>query len=426
MNNNINSTRGFRLLGKNHFVSNDPRITQINNNDAIVGSPGSGKSRGYVEPLLATTNESIVVVDCKKALFTKYKRQLTNRGFHVIMLDLVDCDKESCSYNPLEYISYDRNSRRYSEQDIRRIAAILSPTLSTEKDPFWTQSARLVLECMISFVMECTPAHEHHIGSVLKLFESWTPETFNRLFNDLEFRDPDSYALKKYRHFKMLNGANATWSCVRQFCSYALNAFEGEAIGRVMHRRSDFRFSELGNQKTALFLNVSDCDSSQDKVITLFFAQVIQQLMRAADNEPQRRLKVPVRLIFDDFCASGACIPDFDRIISVIRSREISVSIILQSLSQLSGMYGSAKATTILTGCDHILFLGNNDMESVKYFSSLTNRLPQSILNLGLDKCILFERGNTSGALMLDKADIDEMDNYEDVDDTDEIDDFSK
>lgn len=148
--------------------------------------------------------------------------------------------------------------------------------------------------------------------------------------------------------------------------------------------------------KTALFLSVSDSDRSQDALINLFYTQALQYLMAAADRQPDSRLPIPVRFILDDF-STNTVIPDFDKIISVIRSREIYVSVIIQSLSQLEGLYGHARAQTIINGCDHCLYLGGTDTQTAEYFSRKFNCQISTVLNLPLDGLFIFERGREPG-----------------------------
>ena len=153
------------------------------------------------------------------------------------------------------------------------------------------------------------------------------------------------------------------------------------------------RFQTLGQEKTAVFLTISDTDRSMDGLVNPFYTQALQALCASADRDyPDHRLPVPVRLILDDF-ATNACIPDFDKIISVIRSREISVSIILQSISQLDSVYGHSASMTIINNCDNCLYLGGQDVETARYIAAKANKTADTILNMPLDQAYLFTRG---------------------------------
>ncbi len=150
----------------------------------------------------------------------------------------------------------------------------------------------------------------------------------------------------------------------------------------------------MGREKTAVFLTVSDTDRSMDRLADLFVTQAVHTLCRSADRDyGDSRLAVPVRFLLDDF-AAGIFIPDFDKIISVIRSREISVSIILQSISQLESMYGHAGAMTIINNCDNCLYLGGQDVETARYISTRADKWIRTILEMPLDEAWLFTRGS--------------------------------
>lgn len=149
-----------------------------------------------------------------------------------------------------------------------------------------------------------------------------------------------------------------------------------------------------------LFLNVSDTDRTFDHLVNVFYTQALQLLCSEADAAPDGRLKVPVRIIMDDFAAS-ARIPDFDKVISVIRSREISVSLILQSMTQLESMYSHAEATTIVNNCDHLIYLGSQDLETAQFIGCRAYKTPESVLCMPRDKAILMTNGEK--AVFVDK-----------------------
>jgi type IV secretion system protein VirD4 len=157
--------------------------------------------------------------------------------------------------------------------------------------------------------------------------------------------------------------------------------------------RERIDFKSLGREKTVVFLAVSDTDRAMDGLVSVFYTQALQVLCGSADRDyPDHRLPVPVRFILDDF-ATNVRIPDFDKIISVIRSREISVSVILQSISQLSSIYGQEAAMTIINNCDNCLYLGGQDVETARYIAVKANKTADTILNMPLDRAYLFTRG---------------------------------
>uniref|UniRef100_UPI00260ABE1C type IV secretory system conjugative DNA transfer family protein n=1 Tax=uncultured Dysosmobacter sp. TaxID=2591384 RepID=UPI00260ABE1C len=161
---------------------------------------------------------------------------------------------------------------------------------------------------------------------------------------------------------------------------------------RMFRMKQQVDMGSFLREKTALFISISDSDRSQDSLVNLFYTQALQYLMNAADKQSDSRLPIPVRFILDDF-STNTLIPDFDKIISVIRSREIYVSLVVQSLSQLEGLYGHARAQTIVNNCDHCLYLGGADIETAEYFARKLNRLTSTVLDLPLDSMFLFTRG---------------------------------
>ena len=171
-----------------------------------------------------------------------------------------------------------------------------------------------------------------------------------------------------------------------------LSFFANKGLQDMFTNPNQIDFKEMSNHKTALFINVSNSDRSNDRFLNLLYTQALHELCDYADASPYGHLKVPVRFIMDDF-ASNAVIPDFDKIISVIRSREIYVSIILQSLTQLNSLYGDDRAKTIINNCDSCLYLGGQDVETARYISVKANKTVDNILNLPVNTAYLFVRG---------------------------------
>lgn len=179
--------------------------------------------------------------------------------------------------------------------------------------------------------------------------------------------------------------------CVPEFYRSKL---EERREDKLMQEQNPNRinFPRLGKEKTALFLTISDTDRSMDRLVNLFYTQAFQSLCAAADRSSGHRLKIPVRFYLDDF-AANVRIPDFDKIISVIRSRKISVSVIIQSISQLEAMYGQARASTILNNCDNLLYLGGTDVNTAHLIAQRANKPVSAILGMPLDAAMLFTRG---------------------------------
>lgn len=393
--------RTYRLLGRDYTVSNDTWATGLNNNDLIVGPSGAGKTRGYVKPNLLQGGESYIVADTKGNLAREVGPALEAKGYKLLTIDFCGVDS-SCGYNPLDYIRREKDGR-WNQQDIMTLATALVP-LETRNDPFWDYSARYYLAALIAYVMEALPEEEHTLEYVSALYNEMANPQFATLLRDLEDEDPDSFACRLYRMMGDGKRVEKTFECVRMFlakCLVLLNC-EGPRAMYSSDRRLDF--AQLGREKTAVFLTVSDTDRSMDPLVNLFYTQAMQGLIRSADRDyPDCRLPVPVRFILDDF-ATGTVIPDFDNLTSVIRSREIAVSVIIQSLTQLEGLYGKAKAVTIVNNCDHCLYLGGQDVETARVFAEKANRTVDTILTLPRGKAWLFAQGERGR--LVDKYDL--------------------
>lgn len=380
----------FRILAADVMMSNDTWQTNLNNSDLIIGTSGSGKTRGYVKPNILQCNESMIIADTKSSIRNDVEPHLLKNGYKIINMDFKDCLK-SDGYNPLDYIRYDAASDKYNEQDIMTVAACIVPQ-TNEKDPFWELSARFYIEAMMAYALECLPDNEHNMISVFRLFAEMDTFKFKYLFNELCILNPDSFAAGRYSMFKNSDKADRTYECIRAFIAQALSTMTFDGVKSMFRKPERIRFEDLGREKTAVFLNISDTDRSTDKLVSLFYTQALQALCNFADRSEGNRLKIPVRFILDDF-AANAYIPDFDKIISVIRSREISVSVILQSISQLEALYGHAKSMTIINNCDNLLYLGGTDVETAKYIGIKANKSATSILNMKLNGAWLFTRG---------------------------------
>ena len=379
-----------RVIAGDCIVSNDTWTTGLNNNDVIIGPSGSGKTRGYVMPNLLQGGDSLIVADTKGSLRRSFGAYLARNGYTVIDLDLTDCG-HSVGYNPLDYIRCDPQAGRYNDQDIMTIASAMVP-VENHSDPFWDMAARTYLESMIGYVLECLPEEEHHLDSVVQLFSTMGSPVFDLLFTELADMCPDSFAAVRYNMYKSTARAEKMYASIQGILAEKLSLLYSDGLKTMFTRQERIDLACLGREKTAMFLTVSDTDRSMDRLANLFYTQALHVLCRTADASPGNRLEVPVRFILDDF-AANVFIPDFDKITSVIRSREISVSIILQSLTQLESMYGHAKAATILNNCDTCLYLGGQDVETAQYISIKANRSVNTILNMPLDRAWLFTRG---------------------------------
>lgn len=392
----------FRILARGEERNNNTWKTGINNNDLIIGPSGAGKTRSYVKPNIMQGNESMIVVDTKGDLQRQLTPLLKKKGYEVRCIDYKNIE-QSDGYNPFDYIRYNKQKEEYEEQDIKRIAKALVLGETNSDDPFWDNSARTYITFMIAYVVEFLPVEEQHLKSVYDMLLILQQETKEereaqnsliiKLMNQAKAEKPNSLAVKLYNLIRGTASSDKTYRGILGVLSERFNGLIMDEQIEMYKAKNRIDFARLGEQKTVLFFHVSDTDRSMDRLVGLFYTQALQVLVEAADSNVNNRLEVPVRLILDDF-ATNALIPDFDKTISVIRSREIYVSIILQSISQLDGLYRKHKAMTIMNNCDNCLYLGGQDVNTAKQMGIKANKSVRSILQMPLEDTYLFTRGS--------------------------------
>ena len=394
-----------RCLAVGRYASDDDLASGMNNNDLVIGCSGSGKTGGYVIPNIRRGHGSMVITDTKGQLYHRLRKELSDAGYKVYLLDFIR-PEHSMGYNPLDYIRKKpekaqkgqdgRSSSAYCTRDIVSLAHILCPVRQDDQDPFWQQSAQTVITFLIAFILEALVPEEQDMISVLNLFRQLCVPSGRAAIEQWCADNPDSFAAKKYGTFCGVYEADRTWACIQQYASEALQIFDYEEIIPMFTNKDGSKLLDLhmiGREKTAVFLNISDTDRYADRLVNLFYAQAMQVLCEDADHiRPMGRLRIPVRFILDDF-AANAYIENFDKLISVIRSRNISVSVILQNMTQLYSMYSEAEASTILNNCDHILYLGGQDIQTAEYIGIRSNKTAENILLMPRDKAYLLEKG---------------------------------
>lgn len=385
--------RGNHILAKGVATCTDTWESGINNNVLIFGPSGAGKTRHYVKPNIASGHESMIISDTKGNLYRQLAPQLRERGYIVKNIDFTDLTA-GCGYNPLDYIAFNGMTDCYSEKDILTLARCIVPD-RLSNDPYWENAARQYLEVLLGYVLEALPQEEHNLQYVQKLLIMMGSTQLDAMMNELGQLKPNSTTALRYQAIRTMSRADRTDSCVRGILSTSLDPLCFDEALALYKKPDRINFSKLGQQKTAVFITISDTDRSMDALAGAFVTQALQNLCRSADKDyPDSCLPIPVRFYLDDF-ATNLVIPDFDKIISVIRSREIYVSIILQSVSQLDSLYGEARAKTILNNCDQMLYLGGQDLDTAKLISERSNRPVHSILSMPLNKAYLFIRGRT-------------------------------
>ena len=400
---NNNNTFDSRLITNSIAETNDVHKFRRNSNSLIIGCSGSGKTTGFVYDAIRQKSGSIVVSDTKNNLSKIFTPELRNAGYNVMTIDFVDLDK-SDGYNPLDYIRrYDDG--KYHEQDVQKLAQLLSPVINVN-DTYWEATAQTLLTALIALVMEIFDPCLRNLNTVGTLAQ-WLGflavdeegkladngmkklrEMFTRAYDN----DNNSYACKCFSRFDEIQRADRTWSCIISYVQKAVALYDITAFEKMFSNEHKIDFAKIGKERTALFVNVSDTDRSLDSIVTIFYSQLFQQLILEADKSPDSRLAVPVHIIMDDF-ATNCRIADVDKLISVIRSRNICMSLLLQSITQLNHLYGSDAARTIINNADTCIYLGGNDLETANYVSQRSNKPLDKILEMGLDKQIIMRRG---------------------------------
>ena len=409
-----NNIKTKRILAKNVLVSNDTWVTGRNNNDLLVGPSGSGKTRGYVVPNLLHAQDSLIVADTKGNLYRLYGEHLRKKGYTVMYMDFTEVAYTPWGYNPLAYIrksrdvELHRNGDYYSEQDVKKVAQAICPRTNS-KEPFWDEAAQMYLEAIILFVLNLLPQEQHNLYEVYSFLSKMGTPALENMIEEECTAHPDSAFARKIGMIRQNAVADRMDASIKGILAQHLDVVTYSGVKRMFCMKQQVDMDAFLKDKTALFLSVSDSDRSQDALINLFYTQALQYLITAADRQLDSRLPIPVRFILDDF-STNTVIPNFDNIISVIRSREIYVSIVIQSLSQLEGLYGHAKAQTIINNCDHCLYLGGTDTQTARYFAEKFNCQVSTVLNLPLDTMFLFERG--SEPRRVQKYELDQDDAY--------------
>ena len=343
-----------------------------NKNILVIGGSGSGKTRFFCKPSLLQAHSSYVCTDPKGTLLPEIGTFLERKKYRIKCLNLINFRK-SMRYNPLAYIR--------SEKDILKLvnALIMNTKGEGEKssEDFWVKAERLYYSALIGYIWYEATEEEKNFITLLDLINASEAreddETYQSpvdlLFSQLEEREPDHFAVKQYRKFKM--AAGKTLKSILISCGARLAPFDIKVLRDLMEY-DELELDTLGDQKTALFVILSDTDSTFNFVAALMYSQLFNLLCDKADDFYGGRLPVHVRLILDEFANIGQ-IPNFDKLIATIRSREISASIILQSQSQLKTIYKDA-ADTIVGNCDSTLFLGGKEKSTLKEISELLGK----------------------------------------------------
>ena len=385
--NNVILSRTERLMMSNR--PKDPK-TARNKNVLVVGGSGSGKTRFFIKPNLLQCDSkdfpvSFVVTDPKGSIGVECGEALLKHGYKLKFFNTINFSK-SMRYNPMAYI--------HSEKDVLKLVTALMTNTKGEGqggDPFWDKAERLLLVSLIAYLHYEAPVEEQNFATLLEMLNvseaREDDENFKNpvdlMFDELEQKDPNHFAVRQYKKYKLAAGKTAKSILIS--CGARLAPFDIAELRELMSY-DELELDLVGDRKTALFVIISDTDDTFNFIVSIMYTQLFNLLCDRADDVYGGRLPIHVRCLLDEFANIGQ-IPKFEKLIATIRSREISASIILQSKSQLKAIYKD-NADTIEGNCDTTLFLGGKEKTTLKEIAEI----------LGKETIDLYNTSDTRGS----------------------------
>ena len=361
-----------KLMTQNVSIGLNAKKHRRNLNTLVCGGSGAGKTRFYCKPNLMQANTSFVILDPKGEIVRDVGKLLEAKGYEIKVLDLISMEKSHC-YNPFVYLR--------SDNDIQRLVTNLfkstTPKGSQSNDPFWDTAASMLLLALVFYLHYEAPEDEQNFAMVMEMLragaiedeEEPRPSPLDNLFSELEYENPEHIALKYYHSYH--SGSAKTLKSIQITLAARLEKFNLESLA-ALTTTDELELETLGEKKTALFALIPDNDTSFNFLVSLLYTQLFQQLFYSADHIHGGSLPIPVHFLMDEF-ANVSLPDDFDKILSVMRSRSVSVSIILQNLAQLKALF-EKQWESIVGNCDEFLYLGGNEQSTHKYVSELLGK----------------------------------------------------
>ena len=361
-----------KIMTRNISIGLNGRIHMRNLNTLIIGGSGAGKTRFYAKPNVMQCNSSMVILDPKGEIIKATGNLLKEKGYEIRVLDLLNMERSHC-YNPFVYIE--------SENDVQRLVTNLfkstTPKGAQTQDPFWDTMAASLLNALIFYLWLEAPEEEQNFPMIMEMIragdiseeDSETPSPLDMLFNKLEIKNPEHIALRYYKGYR--SGAAKTIKSIQVTLVSRLEKFNLNSLAGIT-QTDELDLPTLGEKKVALFALISDTDTSFNFLVSILYTQIFQQLFYLADRKYGGSLPIPVHFVMDEF-ANVALPDDFQNILSVMRSRGVFVSIIIQNMAQLKKLF--EKDWESITGnCDELLYLGGNEQSTHKYISELLGK----------------------------------------------------
>ncbi len=362
----------------------------VNSNVLIIGSAGSGKTLSNGIPkILHTWNSSLVIPVVKKALIDQVMPVLKGRGYEVLVLDLVHPAKGKLGYDPCQYVK--------TEDEMLTLAGSIvegtSKSMYGESDPYWSDCTRNIIATYIMLTKykgKGSFSEVIQLNRSLKISSSGATKTnLDELVDVVIQQNPDS-AIQQLWH-SLEGNAPKTSGCIMSMVNSTLSPISGEYGKALFNRKKMLNIPNLGKKKTALFVVTNNTSEGCKKISSILYSDLFRELFADAENNGGT-LKVPVHIILDDF-ATSAKIGSFADYISVFRAAGISVSILVQSLSQLNSMYGDSDAATIRNNCDSMVFLGSLDLDTCNTIGKMANLPVHEIIGMQIGQCVVGRRG---------------------------------
>ena len=362
-----------KIFTQNVRMGLDDRKHRRNLNTIVVGGSGAGKTRFYGKVnLYQASTTSYLCLDCKGEMLRDTGYLLKQKGYEVRVLDLLNMEKSHC-YNPYVYLRDDNDVQRL----VTNLFKSTTPKGSQSNDPFWDTAASMLLLALIFYLKYEAPPDEQNFSMVMEMLraadvredmDEYT-SPLDELFERLEMRDPDHIAVKYYKDYH--SGSAKTLKSIQITLAARLEKFNLSSLA-ALTATDELDLPSLGEKKVALFALIPDNDTSFNFLVSILYTQLFQQLFYLADHKYGGSLPVPVHFLMDEF-ANVSLPDDFDKILSVMRSRRVFVSIILQNLAQLKTLF-EKQWESIVGNCDEFLYLGGNEQSTHKYVSELLGK----------------------------------------------------
>ena len=361
-----------KLMTQNVSIGINAKKHRRNLNTLVCGGSGAGKTRFYCKPNLMQANTSFVILDPKGEIVRDVGKLLEAKGYEIKVLDLISMEKSHC-YNPFVYLQNDNDIQRL----VTNLFKSTTPKGSQSNDPFWDTAASMLLLALVFYLHYEAPPDEQNFAMVMEMLRAGAiededdnrPSPLDCLFDELAEDNPEHIAIKYYRSYH--SGSAKTLKSIQITLAARLEKFNLESLASLTST-DELELGTLGEKKTALFALIPDNDTSFNFLVSILYTQLFQQLFYSADHIHGGSLPIPVHFLMDEF-ANVSLPDDFDKILSVMRSRSVSVSIILQNLAQLKALF-EKQWESIVGNCDEFLYLGGNEQSTHKYVSELLGK----------------------------------------------------